>query len=315
MSFVEALAGSAPLAALPATEGGYYGAPKTGLDPRLVDERGLVHQSLRSALLDRLYAFWEPLYRSPRSWSQAWIAGSAPSFQWREHEDLDLDVLIGVDWLGFFQVNPAWRGTPTSAMAQHMNDELRTRLWGENWPSVGWETTFYVNPQSYDIRDIKPYAAYNLSVERWDVTPVALPNDWSPEKYYPSSWISSVGRDAERAAKLIDRWNYQRSTVLSSVPSSPARISALHQLLAVGREATEFFDLVHSGRKEAFASTGEGYFDFANYRWQASKHAGWNAPLRQIRKLASTAAAQADIEAPSRALISAAAFNRRYSSS
>ena len=312
MTFLDALGSAGQVAANPSVESGYYGRPKTTLDPRLVDEKGLIHMSLRKAVLERLYAYWEPLYRSPQRWSKAWIAGSAPSYQWREAEDLDLDILIGVDWDEFYINNPAWRGVPRLHMAEHMNTELRERLWGENWPAAGWETTFFVNPQSYDIRDINPYAAFNLTDDRWDVRPVVLPQDWDPDKYYPQSWTSSVGRDAARALQLIDRWNARRDQVMASAPNSPARISAMRLLLAAGKEAADFFDEVHYGRKEAFSGGGEGYYDFANYRWQASKHHGWNAALRSIRKLTKVGVGVADIQGPAQALIGAAQFSRRF---
>lgn len=51
-----------------------------------------------------------------------------------------------------------------------------------------WESTFYVNPGSYDIRDLKPYAAYDITRDEWAVKPVEVPDDFGPEKLPESTW-------------------------------------------------------------------------------------------------------------------------------
>jgi hypothetical protein len=44
------------------------------------------------------------------------------------------------------------------------------------------------------------------------------------------------------------------------------------------------FDDIHAARRLAFSSTGQGYSDFYNYRWQAGKKYGTVPALRQMHE-------------------------------
>ena len=46
----------------------------------------------------------------------------------------------------------------------------------EGYVAIGpFDGTGYVNPDSYDIRKIKPYAAYEVVSQRWFVEPISEP--------------------------------------------------------------------------------------------------------------------------------------------
>jgi hypothetical protein len=45
------------------------------------------------------------------------------------------------------------------------------------------------------------------------------------------------------------------------------------------------FEEIHGGRKQAFSPSGEGYLDYANYRWQAGKESGIVPALRSLKDL------------------------------
>ena len=46
-------------------------------------------------------------------------------------------------------------------------------------------------------------------------------------------------------------------------------------------------DEIHGNRGQAFSTTGQGYDDFNNYRWQAAKREGTIESLRRIKEYAS----------------------------
>jgi hypothetical protein len=143
-----------------------------------------------------------------------------------------------------------------------------------NWE--GYELTYYVNEQS-DIRDINPYAAYDLVGDIWTVEP-----DKNPEPPYSRAWEQKTNRDYEMARELVSR----HSSALEEVrgATNPAhRLNAERKLKLATEQASTFFDDIHAGRKVAFSKIGAGYSDFNNYRWQAGKRSGAVQALRAIK--------------------------------
>jgi hypothetical protein len=143
-----------------------------------------------------------------------------------------------------------------------------------NWE--GYELTFYVNPQS-DIRDINPYAAYDLIADVWTVEP-----DRNPQPPYSRAWEQKTKRDEDTTSELVKRYNDALNELKSAV--NPAyRINAERKLKLAEEQAVAFYDDIHSGRKIAFSKIGGGYADFNNYRWQAGKKSGAIQSLRSIK--------------------------------
>jgi hypothetical protein len=144
-----------------------------------------------------------------------------------------------------------------------------------NWE--GYELTYYVNPQS-DIRDINPYAAYNLTLDSWTVEPDRNPRS----KPDPRAWENKAERDYETALELVNRYSQALNEV--QVSTNPAyRLNAQRRLEDVVDQAVAFYNSIHEGRKVAFSSIGSGYEDFNNYRWQAGKQSGAIHALKAIK--------------------------------
>lgn len=265
------------------SSGGYFIAPKGVLDERLF-EADTLREDVRLELLGMLYGFWGQRYNDAESWSTAWIAGSQITPQWREKGDLD--VLIGVNMARFFKANPSFRGFPEKLIAKHFNDELREHVWVDGWR--GWaEVTFYVNPKTGDdIRNIRPYAAYNLSANEWSVAPPDLPEDWS-EEHIPDPWRQTVGSEIQQAVDIVERFEQARRELAGVPDSSPGWTNAMHQMRLITEQAEALYTSIHGERRNAFQGSagmqGAGFFDYYNYRWQAHKKAGTIKALSAIK--------------------------------
>lgn len=277
----------------------FFSAPQEEHDPRLFEPHSdMVKEEIRFELLNALYSFWEMKYNAPREWSTAWIAGSALGSQWSTSKDGkgDLDVLIGVDMTNFFRHNPRLKAFPEKVIASHMNDEFREELWPAMEDYRGqFEVTFYVNPKTgTDIRNINPYAAYNLTTAEWDVRPVDLPVDWS-EEHIPEDWKRAINAEIERAREIIGRYN-AAARAIATAPSGPARTNLAAQLGQIVEQASALFDDIHAERRMAFQGRfgvkGAGFLDYYNYRWQMHKRAGTSKDLIAIRKVGKAVASE-----------------------
>jgi hypothetical protein len=309
---------------------GYFSTPDSGLDPRLFHGT-VMRPQVRQWLQETLYQHWN--VNDARSWSKTWLAGSGISYQWAaDRSNGDLDVLIGIDWSRFFQANPRFLGMSAEDVADHLNADLKKNLWvntaftpigtdgvpgDPHAPGAGiFEVTFYVNPHSYDIRDIKPYAAYCLTDDTWTVKPPVLPQN--PETLYPQAYFDHVQRERTHAQGLLDRYNSLLAQTSSSQQGTPGWLNAVHGLDLVIDQAKAMFDDIHLGRREAFGPNGQGYGDFANFRWQSHKRYGTVqalAALTQVRRQAGESVEQAlygtKIADAGSALRTAALWNQR----
>jgi hypothetical protein len=103
--------------------------PSSDLDPDLFVGTRL-RSSVRMDLLGLLNGYMTHQYRNHERWMRAWIAGSAASFRWHaSHAMRDLDVLLGVDFVGFRSANPGYTQMSNAEIASHLNEGLRTELW------------------------------------------------------------------------------------------------------------------------------------------------------------------------------------------
>lgn len=256
----------------------YFSAPAPELDPKLFEGRQLkswVRTGIQSILKD----FLNLRYRHSELWAHAWLAGSGVSYQWSAaRQPGDLDCLIGVDYLQFRKANPEFRGLTDKEISEQINEEFRDELYGqtENWN--GYELTFYVNPGATDIRTIKPYAAYDLKYDEWTVSP-------DPQQVAPinKDWDQVANNDAAQAKQSATRFTAAIND-LRAAPNDALRRNAQARLEAAAQQGNALYNEIHTNRSMAFSSSGAGYADFHNYRWQAAKGTGAIDQLRQMRQ-------------------------------
>jgi hypothetical protein len=262
---------------------GYFSSPRTDLDPRLFEGDHLI-PAVREWVMNTLYNYWSQHFHGPRAWSTVWAAGSGISYQWKsDRSNGDLDILIGVDFPHFYKVNPDFSGTPEEEMADIFNRSFHQDLWPKTSDWHGFEVTFYVNPNSADIRNINPYAAYDLTHDRWTTRPPVLPND--PSTLYPASFKKAVGAEQEQARGIVARYGTLKNQVDATQPGSPGWHNAVAALNGTVSQGRALFDSIHLGRKMAFGEGGSGYGDYYNYRWQAHKAAGTAQALAALSQI------------------------------
>jgi len=254
----------------------YFSTPAEGLDPELFQGRSL-RSWVRQGVLSILQDFLSSTYRHSELWTHPWLAGSGVSYQWSaERTPKDLDCLIGIDFAQFRKANPEYRGLLDKEIADQLNESLRSGLWPQTSNWNGFELTFYAIT-SVDIRQIKPYAAYDLKYDEWTVTPD--PRQTSPER---PEWASVVGSDFAIAHQLHTRFTAALLEV-QQAHAGPNRRNAEARLYAAGQQGQALYDEIHGNRSEAFSPTGEGYADFHNYRWQAAKRSGTVDLLHEVK--------------------------------
>lgn len=254
----------------------YFSAPSSELDPKLF--QGTEMQPwVREGILSMLFDYLGKNFSNPQSWTHAWIAGSGVSYQWEAARSPgDLDCLVGIDYVKFRQSNPEFAGYSDLEISKTLNEGFNEELMPNTRNWEGYELTYYVNPQS-DIRDINPYAAYDLTTDSWTVTPEA-----NPQAPYSRTWEQNARRDEETAAELVRRYSNALNELRNT--TNPAyRLNAERKLKLAAEQAIAFFDDIHVGRKAAFSKVGAGYSDYNNYRWQAGKRSGAIQALRAIK--------------------------------
>jgi len=262
---------------------GYFSTPSKGLDPKLFNGQRF-RPDVRHWILTTLYDYWETKYHNPRAWSTVWVAGSGISYQWEaSRSNGDLDVLMGVDFAEFFAANPSFAGMPEEDMAAIMNAAMHTELWPHTANWNGFEVTFYVNPGAKDIRDINPYAAYDISHDTWTVHPPVLPED--PSTLYSAEYRKAFGVERSFAQSLVTRHETLKAQSEAMNPGSPGWVNATHSLGLVVDQARALFDSIHLGRKMAFGPGGSGYGDYYNFRWQSHKQAGTVQALAALSQI------------------------------
>ena len=254
----------------------YFSAPSSELDPKLFQGTEL-QPWVREGILSMLFDYLVKNFSNPQSWTHAWLAGSGVSYQWEAARSPgDLDCLVGIDYVKFRQSNPEFGGYSDLEISKTLNEGFNEELMPNTRNWEGYELTYYVNPQS-DIRDINPYAAYDLTTDSWTVKP-----ETNPQPPYSRSWEQNAKRDEETAAELVRRYSNALNELRNT--TNPAyRLNAERKLKLAAEQAIAFFDDIHVGRKAAFSKVGAGYSDYNNYRWQAGKRSGAIQALRAIK--------------------------------
>lgn len=254
----------------------YFSAPADTLDPKLFEGRNL-RSWVRSGIQAILNDFLGQRFRHSELWAHPWLAGSAVSYQWSaDREPGDLDCLIGINFVQFRKANPEFAGLTDKEISAELNEQFHDLLHGqtENWN--GFELTFYAL-MTDDIRNIKPYAAYDLKYDEWTVYP--NPSQTAPRN---SGWDLIAQSDTEKANQAATRFNAAMQDVQMS-HNGPARRNAEVRMTAAAAQANALYNEIHENRSIAFSPTGQGYGDFNNYRWQAGKRSGTIQTLREVR--------------------------------
>ena len=275
---------------------GYFSSPAHELDPHLFDGeriRDNVRQFVNSKLINWFHE--KTALKGATSWLHVWIAGSGVTYQWSASRgNGDLDVLFGVDWIKFRQMNEDNDRSnflvPNSEdeVADLVNVQLKASLWPEtaeqNLNGQIYEVTFYWNPGTgTDIHNIHPYAAYDLTTNKWSVRPPTLPCD--PETLYSDEWKGEAAKDAYTANALLDSYNRSMNDLNAATEGSPGWHNATSKLRVIADQAKILFDDIHLGRKKAFQEGGAGYGDWTNFRWQSAKQSGAISKLHTLASI------------------------------
>ena len=255
----------------------YFSAPSSTLDPMLFDG-DILRSWVRSGILSMLFDYLARYYTNPHSWTHVWLAGSGVSYQWEaSREPGDLDCLIGIDYVKFRQSNPEFTGFSDQEISKTLNEGFNQELMPNTRNWEGYELTYYVNPQS-DIRDINPYAAYDLTTDDWTVKP-----DINPQPPYSRAWEQKTQRDHDMAEDMVKKYA-DALNELKNTTNPAYRINAERKVKLAMEQAVAFYDDIHENRHIAFSKQGSGYADFNNYRWQAGKQSGVIQALRTIKE-------------------------------
>lgn len=257
-------------------ETSYFSKPSAGLDPRLFNN-GKLDGKIRSAILQLLFNHLDKSYTSSSSWCTVWLAGSGVSYQWAAHRDPgDLDCLIGIDYTRFRESNRQFLGLSDKEISSMLNEGFRENLHPISNNFMGsFELTFYANVRS-NIIDIKPYAAYSLTDDDWTVVPQPMVAELNP------AWEVSVEKDRQMAIDILAKYISAKAKY-DAATNEAVKANARSEMRLAVSQGVGLYESIHTARGEAFSPTGEGYSDFANYRWQSGKSSGVIQSLRALK--------------------------------
>lgn len=289
MNYYEAIANAAKETSLSEQDTSYFSRPSTELDTRILRNNKLV-PAVREGILTLLINHLELGYNEPTAWVTAYLAGSGVSYQWAAHrEPADLDCLVSVDYVQFRQSNKEYKGWSDKEIAAEINQGFRNELHPRSESFMGaYELTFYVNVNPH-IEDLKPYAAYSVTDNKWVVPPT------DEEIMYDPEWELASLRDKEAAKTILTRYT-QAMEQVKSAPHNAARINAEYALAHAVNQGSSLFEDIHGSRSNAFSPGGSGYADFANYRWQAAKRSGVIGAMKELHGVANEAASKFSTE-------------------
>jgi hypothetical protein len=282
MNYYEVLSQHAGEVELAPSETSYFSKPGAGLDPRLFRNGKLV-PVVREGIITLLYNHLKLGYNEPESWTTVWLAGSGVSYNWAADRDpADLDCLIGVNYIQFRQSNQEYKGWSDSEISAEINQGFRNELQPRTDRFMdAFELTFYVNVNP-DIRQLNPYAAYAVLEDMWVVPPSLNEAPKNP------AWESAVERDRVLATEIIKRYA-SATEQIKNAANSAMRINAETALAHAVHQGSALFEDIHESRGAAFSQGGSGYYDFANYRWQANKQSGVVSAMKQLKGISKEA--------------------------
>jgi hypothetical protein len=215
------------------------------LDPRIFAGE-VMRPDARAVVMGLLDGFWRPQYGDWTAWAKVYLAGSGASHWW--DSDGDLDILIGISLPALVAARPQNAGVSEAEVCAHLNHGLKADLDPATaaydlGPPKPMEVTFFCNPGSYDIRAIHPYAAYDISADRWVVRPPDLPADWSARS--APQWVAAHARQVAAMARHV-----------LALPEPERTL-----------QGTALFNRLHEWRQQAYAEGG-GWLAFGNVVYQ-----------------------------------------------
>jgi hypothetical protein len=270
------------------------------LDPNLFDGETLKPE-VRTLIIDTACAAMrDEGLMGAEHWLGLWITGSGITYQWDANRgNGDLDVMVGVDYSSFTQYNRKYAGVDEESASAYVNSELKAKVWPntamEQFGTNVYEVTFFWNPGTEnDVRNIHPYAAYDVCGNAWVIHPPKLPAD--PRTLYPQEWFIRADSDREFVVELSDRYNSVSAEFAAAPVGSPGYHSAGARLNLIQDQARALWQDIHAGRQLAFQEQGHGYGDWHNFRWQTAKASGVVARLHDIVAQAGERDKQAETE-------------------
>ena len=285
MNYYEALTQQLSEVDLEPSETSYFSKPDIGLDPRLFRDGRLLPE-VRDGIISELYNHLKLGYSEPDAWVRIYLAGSGVSYRWAAQRDpADLDCLVGVDYVQFRQSNQEYKGWSDKDIASEINQGFRNELHPRTEDFMGsFELTFYVNLNP-NIEEIKPYAAYSVLDDSWVVPPSDEEAPVNPE------WDRAVESDTAKAAEIIKRYTIAMGQVKSAA-NDAMRLNAEVALANAVHQGSALYKDIHETRGSAFSPEGQGFSDFANYRWQAGKRSGSVNSLKKLHSMVEEANAK-----------------------
>ena len=266
-----------PKVALSPSSTSFYSPGEGNLDPRLFDDQQKMLKDTRAELLRHYERKMGEKYSNPMGWSHVWLAGSGASFQWKAQRDpADLDMLVGVDYPEFRYHNRKMAGLTDTEISWVLNTHMRKNLNMPSWRGTH-EVTWYNNPQSKDIKDLNPYAAYSLTDDDWHVRPTMQE---APPQYNPDAF-----GDVTKAQDILNRYTRARTALTRSDLRPELRRAHASSISAALEQGHALFEDIHSSRGKAFLPNGKGYSDPANVRWQTGKASGVVPALRALSEV------------------------------
>lgn len=216
-----------------------FGPGHETLDPNLFTKEQRVKPAFRRAIMERLSTVLSPFYPEWKEWSRVNFAGSGATYWW-DRDNNDVDILIGIDYKALVKAMPVFEGDSPAQIAKHVNQEFHDKF---NTEHFGFGDTFYNitaynNPNSWNIKDIHPYAAYDLTRDKWIVHPPEVHE--TPHELPDSEF--SVDEQIANHARMILTLPVDRRKVM----------------------AKELWAFVHEDRTNAFSPRGNGVFDHRN---------------------------------------------------
>jgi GNAT superfamily N-acetyltransferase len=241
-----------------------------GLDHRLF-EGDQLRPDVTSYVLGTLDGFLRPLYGAGwQRWMRVYLAGSEAS-EWTSETlegNNDFDILVGVHYDRARADVRVFRGSSDQAITDALNTQFRQDLIPRTDPVTitidgqqtgPWSNTWYCNPGSWNIIDIKPYAAYDITNHSWAVRPPHLP-DWDVSKFPEGHALVEMGEAYEQ--------------LIAAVFALPEPIRTQY--------GNALWTFLHSDRNRAFGPQGEGWYDPGNVMEKWLDQKGIWADLWQI---------------------------------
>lgn len=229
----------------PLPTGGQFAHSKQFLDPDIFDKNEKMHPWIRDPIINMLDEFWTPKYGNWREWTHVYLAGSLASYWWGTP---DFDTLIGVNTNELKKEHIQFRGMSDPEICHYLTDELRqidvSDFVFPNHILGPLDLTFYVNPGSYDIKNIKPYAAYEMLSNKWIVHPIQMDKHWNAHALDHAFW-NHMADLADEIKEALTRDDITERT----------------------EDCLALYDYLHSERQKAFSPIGGGITGRGSLQW------------------------------------------------